>query len=177
MKIAYFLFCILFLNGCAHYFADNFKFEEFNNSHSPTTICIEVGEFSIRNEKNVLLDESHATHGKIITKIKQKYPQLVYDCSASSKTIIYYTNIQEKKKLDYFILSLGIIPLIAKTDYVLKVKDQSQNKVYESKLEGHAVMSFFFVPFFFLHRHDYEIAFDEIDKYLQIHLNRQNNLR
>lgn len=160
--------------GCAHYFRGSSEYESLKKSHLTNPICIEIGENSIKNEKAVFLDENHKTHGKIITKIKEKYPEAVYDCSALKKTTINYSNVQEKKKIDYFVLSLGIIPIIAESVYQLEVFDENKVLTYKSQVKGNVVLSIFFVPFFFLHKHDYEIIFDELDKYLQEQLKFSN---
>lgn len=170
------IFIIGFIcTGCAHYFRGHSDYEIIKKSHLTNPICIEVGVNSIKNEKEMYLDESHSTHGKIITKIKEKYPEVIYNCGALTKTTIHYSNTQEKKKLDYFILSLGIIPVIAGSSYNLEVLDESKSVVYKSQVNGNVVLSVFFTPFFFLHKHDYEIIFDEIDKYLQEQAKSLNN--
>ena len=64
-------------------------------------------------------------------------------------------------------LSLGIIPIIAESSNSLEVSHENRLIIYRSQVNGKVVLSVFFIPFFFLHKHDYEIIFDEIDKYLQ----------
>lgn len=175
MKSKIFLMLTGFIfSGCAHYFRGSSKYETLWKHQLTNPLCIEIGRNSIRNETEVFLEESHKTHGKIITKIKSKYPEVVYDCSALKKTTIYFSNSQEKKKLDHFVLSLGIIPIIAESIYNLEVSDVNRSIIYKSQVKGKVVLSVFFIPFFFLHKHDYEIIFDEIDKYLQEQLKSRN---
>ena len=167
LRIVTLIIINIFFTGCAHYFKSNSDTDTFKNTNLSSPICIQISENSIRNEKEVFLDEDHKTHGKIISKIKSKYPKLVYDCNAVKKITIHYSNIQDKKNLDYFILSFGIIPIIAKSNYILEIYDENKTIVYKSQLNGNIVLSVFFIPFFFLHKHDYEIIFEEIDKYLK----------
>lgn len=162
------LLTVFSFTSCAHYFSKEKTSNFTKKDQIQNPICISVGENSFKNQElAVFLEESHATHGKIITLIRKKYSNLVYDCASDKKTTIYYSNSQEKKQGDYFILSLGIIPLIAETAYNLKIYDYNNNLLYQSHNNGKVILSIFFIPFFFLHKDDNEIIFDEIDKYLQ----------
>lgn len=172
------LLAVFLSSGCAHYFKKNEERKLVKQEAFASPICISLNNSSQTEEiTKVFLDESHARLGKVVSLIKEKYPAIQYDCKSTSKTIIFYSKEQENKKADLFFLTLGIVPLIAKTDYMLMVEGPSGDKIYESKLEGQAIMSIFFAPFFFLHDWEYETVFEEIDRYLQIHLNSQNNLK
>ena len=91
--------------------------------------------------------------------------------------IIKYYKKQEKTSSDFFFLSLGIIPEIINVEYNLDVYSPNKDLVYQSSSKGRIVLSIFLVPFFFLHNWEYEIIFDEIDKYLQSYTNNSENFK
>lgn len=167
--IKYYLlfFCFIF-SSCAHYFEKKHDDRFQINDYVVSTICIHIGEGSLRNNEKVFyLDESNKTHGKIVKKIKEKYPTIEYNCDSDKKVIINYHKVQEKTSSDFFILSLGIIPEIINVEYNLDVYSPNKGLIYQSSSKGKIVLSIFLVPFFFLHNWEYETIFEEIDKYLQ----------
>lgn len=169
MKKNYLLLILFIFSSCAHYFKKNDEASFVKKEILRNPICISMGEGgAIRNnEKLFYLDEGHKTHGKIITRIKEKYPSLQYDCNSDKKVIIKYHKVQEKTSSDFLILSLGIIPEIINVEYFLSVCSPDGNAIYNSSSSGKIVLSIFLVPVFFLNKWEEEIIFDEIDKYLK----------
>jgi hypothetical protein len=180
--MSFFLFLIIFsFTGCAHYFSKSFKEENIlvKRDEQPSTICINFSS----NFESPVSDYSEITsdsrdYKRTIELVKKKYSSMNINCKSSDRIDIIVSRKEEHTNASFFILSLGLIPDSFSLEYKVLAYNLRRNEIlYQRKNSGKVVLSIFFVPVFFLHKSDYEIVFEEIDKYLQIHLNRQNNLR
>lgn len=171
LKVTKLLIFLMFIQGsfgCAHYFTSASSEQFFDNYNRPFAICIVEGEVFI-GKNNSLRFKSEIrkdVRQKIRERVHQKYPSLVNDCEAQDKYLVVFKESQEPVKGDYLILSLGIIPLVAKTSYEVEIF-YNEKSVYKANDEGKAIMSIFFVPFFILHRSESDILFDLLNGFLK----------
>lgn len=103
---------------------------------------------------------------EILDKIRRKYPNLVNGCGAEDKYLIAFKNTEKIITSDYFILTLGIIPIVAKKNQEVEVF-YNDKSVYKATDKGTVVASIFFIPFFFLHKSQSDILFDLLNGFFQ----------
>lgn len=167
MKISYFLFCILFLNGCAHLFTQS-NVTAVDIKSAPSVICIKKGD-SLENSQ--IVDANDKWYGKHIVKITSKFNTIKIDC-ASHEAFNFLISLNEKEEFgDYWVISLGIIPGIYTNNLNIKLFNPDNKIIFEKNIIGKNVISIIFLPIFFLNHDIAETAFDEIQKYLQEQLN------
>ncbi|WII70941.1 hypothetical protein QJS83_10760 [Bdellovibrio sp. 22V] len=153
-------------SGCAHYFRSA-NSEYFYADVKPLSICFTEGEILIGQDSSLVTSKTrNDTKKKIQDKIRRRYPYMVENCAAEDKYLIVLREWQERVRGDYFILSLGIIPIVAKTKYEVEVF-HNEKSVYKAIDEGNAVMSVFLTPFFFLHKSNADTLFDLLNIFMK----------
>lgn len=152
--------------GCAHYFS-SVSSGIFFHDIKPLSICIVEGEVLVGEGLSQIRSEVREdVKKKVLDKALRKYSNLINDCTVKDKYLIVFKEAQERVKGDYFILSLGVIPFIANTSYEVDVLFDGKS-VYKATDQGKAVMSVFFIPFFFLHKSESDILYDLLNGFLQ----------
>lgn len=172
VKLLLFLMTVQSTFGCAHYFRSG-NSEQFYEDIRPLAICIVerevfVGEKSFRITSEIRND----IRTEILDKIRRKYPNLVNDCSAKDKYLIAFKNSEKIITSDHFILTLGIIPIVAKKNQEVEIF-YNEKSIYKATDKGTVVASIFFVPFFFLHKSQSDTLFDLLNGFFE----KTENLR